>query len=351
MMTQIYPADEKARLAARGRWNSLAHPLGGLGLLESAVEDIAALTGAWEVELEPRTLLVFCGDSGVVARGVTQTGSDVTAVVARNLARGSSTVSPMAALARCRVLPVDMGIRDFDGFPGVENRRVRNGAGDISVGPAMTRQEAETAIRVGIELAQREKERGTRLLAAGEMGIGNTTATAAVTAALLGLPAQKVTGRGAGLSDEALKRKVAVVEKALDKNAPNVCDPVDVLAKVGCLELAGLCGLFLGGALARVPVLLDGAVTAAAALCALRLAPRAEIALFASHVSAEPSGRLLLEALGKKPLIDAGMRLGEGTGAVAAMPLLDMALAVYKGGSTFADYGIRPYVPQGGKTC
>ena len=185
---------------------------------------------------------------------------------------------------------------------------------------------------------------GAKLLAVGEMGIGNTTTASAVTAALLSLPPKLVTGRGAGLSDEGLRRKRRAVETSLRVNAPDADDAVDVLAKVGGLDLAAMCGAYLGAAQARLPVLIDGFISAAAALCAVRLCPEASSAMLACHVSAEPAGRLLLKALGKHALIDAGLRLGEGSGAVAAMPLLDMALAVYSGGDTFSQRGIEPYI-------
>jgi nicotinate-nucleotide--dimethylbenzimidazole phosphoribosyltransferase len=210
----------------------------------------------------------------------------------------------------------------------------------------MTRAQAERAILAGAELVRGEKARGTKLLAAGEMGIGNTTSAAAVASVLLGRGAEDVTGRGAGLSDAGLSRKLRAIRRGVERNRPDADDALDVLAKLGGFDLAGMCGAFLGGALCRVPVLIDGFPSAVAALCAARLCPNAVKAMLASHVSAEPAGRLVLDALGKKPLITAEMRLGEGTGAVAAMPLLDMALAVYRDAYTFAEGGIEPYAPQ-----
>jgi nicotinate-nucleotide--dimethylbenzimidazole phosphoribosyltransferase len=196
-----------------------------------------------------------------------------------------------------------------------------------------------------MELARAEAARGTRLLAAGEMGIGNTTTASALAAVLLDRDSDEVTGRGAGLSDEGLARKRAAIRRAVAVNRPDPQDALDALAKLGGFDLAGMCGLFLGGARHRVPVLLDGFPSAVAALCAARLCPNAVKAMLASHVSAEPAGELVLRALGKRPLITADMRLGEGTGAVAAMPLLDMALAVYRDCYTFAEGGIAPYKP------
>ena len=320
--------------------------MGSLGLLETAIEDIAALTGSADVSVHKRAVLVLCADNGVVRQGVTQTDSSVTAAVARQLALGRTSVCRMAELVRCRVVPVDMGIADFDGCDGVLDRRVGNGTSDFTEGPAMTRHQAECAIMAGISLARDESARGTQLIATGEMGIGNTTTAAAVASVLLERPAEEMTGRGAGLSDAALARKIEVVRRGVACNAPDPADPVDVLAKVGGYDLAGLCGVFLGCALCRVPVFIDGFPSAVAALCAYRICPAAGAAMLASHVSAEPAGTLVLSALGKRAPIHAEMRLGEGTGAVAAISLLDMALAVYNGAYTFAEGGIEPYTPQ-----
>ena len=331
---------------ARKRWDSLAKPLGSLGLLEEAVIKIAALTGNAEVHLNSRALLVLCADNGVVARGVTQSDSSVTTAVARALGAGESTVCHMARVANCRVVPVDMGILDFHGGAGVLDRRVRNGTADITQGPTMSRAECIRAIETGVELVREQKAAGADILATGEMGIGNTTTSSAVASVLLGRTPAEVTGRGAGLSDAGLARKITAVERAIQVNRPDPANPIDVLSKVGGLDLAGLCGVFLGGAEYRIPILMDGFISAVAALCAIRLNPEAGRAMLASHVSAEPAGRLVLDELGLKPLITAGMRLGEGSGAVAALPLLDIALAVYHSGHTFDRMGMEPYIPQ-----
>lgn len=346
ILSQITGPDEAARTACLARWDGLAKPLGSLGLLESSLARVAAVTGSPDITLDRRTLLVLCADNGVVAQGVTQCGSEVTASVARALAAGESTVCHMARCARCRVIPVDIGMADFPSTPGVWDCRVRNGTADISQGPAMTRAECVRAIELGAELARRCREEGASILATGEMGIGNTTTSSALAAVLLGKSPAEVTGRGAGLSDAGLARKTAAIERAIELNCPDPADPVDVLAKVGGLDIAGLCGVFLGGALYRVPVIIDGFISGTAALCAARLRPGAEFAMLPSHVSAEPAGGLMLEALGLTPLLTAGMRLGEGSGAVALLPLLDMALAVYQSGQTFGRLGIDAYTPQ-----
>ena len=343
---KITPPDENARLAAKRQWDGLAKPLGGLGLFEDMVAKLAALRGSADVRIPDRRLLVFCADNGVVSQGVTQCGSGVTAKVAAALAENRSSVSPMAACAACRVIPVDVGMLDFLGHPGVLNRRVRNGAGDISITPAMGRAECLAAMAAGAKLAMENAADGADILLIGEMGIGNTTSSAAVLCALLGLAPEAVTGRGAGLSDAGLERKRAVIERALAVNAPDPADPVDVLAKVGGLDLAAMCGAYLGAAACNTPAVIDGFISTVAALCALRLCPAAAKALFSSHASGERGGTSALEALGLSAPLRAGMRLGEGSGAVMLLPLLDMALALYHSGQRFDRLGIAAYTPQ-----
>ncbi len=342
------PREEEARQAAHRQWASIAKPLDSLGLLEKAVEDMAALTLSEKIDISSRALPLLCADNGVVAQGVTQTNYTVTAAVARNAGANRSSVCKMARVAGCRVIPVDMGMRDAGAIPGVLDRRIGNGTGDITQGSAISREQAEQAVLTGAALVRDLKEQGAGLLATGEMGIGNTTTSSAVASVLLNRSVREMTGRGAGLSDEGLRRKLWAIETAIAVNKPDPADPLDVLAKVGGFDIAGMCGIFLGGALYRVPVLMDGFISTVAALCALRLCPEAGKAVFASHVSAEPAGRLVLDAMGKKPLITAEMRLGEGTGAVAAIPLLDMALSLYSDGTTFDSTGIEAYQPQGG---
>ena len=345
MIQMITPPDEAARAAAKTRWDSLAKPLGSLGLLEDAITKIAALRGNADAHLSDRRLLVFCADNGVVAQGVTQCGSEVTAKVAQALAEGHSSVSPIARAAKCSVTPVDVGILDFPGHPGVLDRCIRNGTADISLGPAMQRGECLAAMDAGAALARQCAEAGADVLLTGEMGIGNTTTAAAVVSVLLGLDPDTVTGRGAGLSDEGLSRKRAVIKQAIAVNRPDPDDPVDVLTKVGGLDLAAMCGAYLGAAASRVPAVIDGFISAAAALCALRMCPEAGKAMLASQVSSEPAAKMVLDALEKEPLITAGLHLGEGTGAVLAMPMLDMALAVYRECETFEEGGVEAYRP------
>ena len=344
-LERIPPADEAARAAAHAHWASLAKPLGGLGRLETLIEDAAALTGREEIDVSRRAVFVLCADNGVVAQGVSQTDQSVTRAVAENLARHTTSVCRMADVARCDVAPVDIGMAG-EKVRGVLDRRIADGTADFTRGPAMTRAQTIDAIAVGMQLVGEWKEKGFSLLATGEMGIGNTTTSSAVAAALLGQHVERMTGRGAGLSDAGLARKIDAIKRGLAVNRPDVRDPLDVLTKLGGLDIAGLCGVFLGGALHGVPIVMDGFISGVAALCAVRLCPRAEAAIFASHASSEPAARRVMEALGKRPLITAGMHLGEGTGAVASIPLWDMALAVYQNCYSFAEGGIEPYTPQ-----
>lgn len=338
---------ETARQAAHDQWGNCLKPIGSLGVMESDLEDIAALIGTADIDLSHRAVVVFCSDNGVLAQGVASCGPEITTVLADAMSRRESCVCTMAKLAHCDVVPVDMGILDYspDGVT-VLDRRMGNGTADLTMGPAMTRTQAENAILAGADLVREQAEKGVKLLATGELGMGNTTTAAAVACVLLDQKPGAITGRGAGLTDDGLKRKIAAIEKGLRVNAPDASDPIDVIAKVGGFDIAGMCGMFLGCAAYKVPVLADGLISTVAALCALRLCPESADAILASHVSAEPAGQLVMKALNKRPLITAGLRLGEGTGAVAAMPLLDMALAVYNG-TTFHEAGMDPCSGEG----
>ena len=344
-IARIASPDEAARAAAHAHWAKLAKPLGGLGRLETMIEDAAALTGREDIVVSRRAVFVLCADNGVVAQGVSQTDQSVTRAVAENLARRTTSVCRMAETAHCDVVPVDIGMAG-EKVEGVLDRRIADGTADFTQGPAMTREQALLAIETGMALVRDAREAGFSLLATGEMGIGNTTTSSAVAVVLLGEPVERMTGRGAGLSDAGLGCKLDAIRRGISRNRPNAEDALDVLGKLGGLDIAGLCGVFLGGARYRVPIVMDGFISGVAALCAVRLCPNAEAAIFASHASSEPAARRVMEALGKRPLITAGMHLGEGTGAVASIPLWDMALAVYQGCYSFAEGGIAPYTPQ-----
>ena len=339
--------NEAAASAAKANWDAIAKPLGSLGLLEDAVISIAALTGSAQVRLDKRAVVVMCADNGVVEEGVTQTGQEVTAIVAGNIAKGDTSVCRMAMLANADAYSVNMGMV----FPAevTIDRAIAPQTANFTKGPAMSREQACAAVQAGIDIASDLASQGYNIIATGEMGIGNTTTSSALASVLLGLPVEEVTGRGAGLSDAGLARKVAAIGRAIEVNRPDPSDSLGTLAALGGFDIAGMAGLFIGGALNRMPVLVDGFISATAALVAQRLCPRSTGAIFASHVSAEPAAHLVLEAMGKKPLICAEMRLGEGTGAVCALPLLDMGLAVYSEMVSFSDINIEAYTPQGGE--
>ncbi len=270
----ITQPDEAARKAAHAHWASLAKPLGGLGDLEPLLEDVAALTGVPQFDFSKRAVLVLCADNGVVAQGISQSGSDVTRAVLQNLAQRKTSVCEMAETVHCGVIPVDRGIAGAT-VDGVKNCRVRAGTDDFTGGPAMSREDALQAIETGSELFREQKAQGIKLLATGEMGIGNTTTSAAVSCVLLDLAPEEMTGRGAGLSNDGLRRKIEVIYKAIAMNHPEKTDVIGVLSALGGLDIAGLCGVFLGGALENIPVIIDGFISSVAALCAVRLCPTA----------------------------------------------------------------------------
>jgi len=340
---RILPADTVAAARACERWNAIAKPVGSLGELEDAIVRIAALTGSEHVDLGKRCAVVLCADNGVVAQGVSQSGADVTLLIAANAVRGISSINKMCEPAGIDCVPVDMGMFEPLPLEGMRDCRIAAGTGDISLGPAMTREQALQAIRTGVDLVGELADKGYRIVVTGEMGIGNTTTSTAMTCAFAGLDPASITGPGTGLSPEGVRHKAEVIQRALDVNAPDADDPLDVLAKLGGFDIAAMCGLFLGGAVHRVPVIIDGFISTVAAYCAWRLRPECGDALFASHLSAEPGAGALLERMGLHPVIHAGMRLGEGTGAACLVPLLDMALSLYTTGPTLADCGITTY--------
>ena len=288
----------------------------------------------------------MCADNGVVEEGVTQTGQEVTAIVAENFLSGETSAAIMCKKAGARILPIDIGMA---GKTKVPDHKVACGTRNFAKEPAMTREQALQSILTGVRIVEEQKRAGVELLATGEMGIGNTTTSSAVLAALLQIDPEKVTGRGAGLTSAGLSRKIQVIRQALALHKPDANDPVDVLAKVGGFDIGGLAGVCLGAAKMRLPVLIDGFISGTAALLACRLCPEAKEYMIASHKSKEPGMQILLEALGLSASLDCDMCLGEGTGAVAFFPVLDMAAAVYRQMSTFADIQVEEYQELGDK--
>ena len=344
--SRIAPPDENASARCKARWDSIAKPLNGLGLLERSVCRIAALTGSENVSIEKRAVAVLCADNGIVAEGVTQTDASVTATMAKRISEHRSSVCLMAKTARADVFPFDFGMNAP--VAGVLDLSAGRGTANMAEGPAMTDEQAVRAISNGILLAKEFKLRGYRILVTGEMGIGNTSSSSAIASVLLGLPIDEVTGRGAGLSDERLCKKRDAIRRAIEINRPDPNDAIDVLKKVGGFDIAGLAGLYIGAAIERIPILIDGLPSSVAALAASRIAPNCTTAMLASHCSAEPVAKAILDELGLSPVLYAEMKLGEGTGAICLLPLLDAALAVYNGSVRFDQTGIEQYVVQQG---
>ena len=342
-LVQIKPLDERAMEIAAKRWDSIAKPLHSLGKMEKLVIQIAGITGDPDIHIKKRALVPMCADNGVVEEGVTQTGQEVTAIVAENFLSGDTSACVMSRQCGTKVIPVDIGMT-------VDTRvstdlKVACGTANMTKEPAMTREQAVQALEVGIHMVEELKEKGYGIVATGEMGIGNTTTSSAVTAVLLEQDPAEVTGRGAGLSGTGLKKKISVIRDAIALHKPKKEDPIDVLAKVGGLDIAGMAGVFLGGAACRIPVVADGFISCVAALCAIRICPAVKDYVITSHKSKEPATMMILEALDIPVFLDCDMCLGEGTGAVTIYPILDMALAVYGGMCTFSDNQMENYVP------
>ena len=340
-IAKIKPLDHNAMEIAQKRWDSIAKPLHSLGKLETLLIQIAGITGNTEVDLSRRGLIAMCADNGVVEEGVTQTGQEVTAIVAENFLKYDTSVGVMCKQNHAEIFPVDMGMVT-DTKVRIDHK-IAYGTQNMTKGPAMTREQAVKGLEAGIDMVRELNDKGYRILATGEMGIGNTTTSSAVASVLLKKPVEEMTGRGAGLTSEGLMRKINAIKKAIALNEPDPEDAIDVLAKVGGLDIAGMAGVFLGGAVYGIPVVMDGFISCVSALIAMRICPAARDYILASHVSKEPAAHLILENMGKEAIIHADMCLGEGTGAVALFPILDLAAAVYHSMSTFNDIHVEQY--------
>ena len=315
MEFKIEEPDKKIRQGIKANWDHVAKPLDGLGEFEGLLARIGAILGSPEIDIAKKAVIVMCADNGVVAEGISQSGQEITAAVTENLGKRNTSVCKMAKAVGAEIFPVDIGVNTDRIFPGVISRKVKKGTNDFLLKPAMSEREAMQAVRVGMELVKECKEAGYTLLGTGEMGIGNTTTSAAMAAALLSVPPEIVAGRGAGLSDEGLARKRQVITAALEKYQLRGTEPMRILCSVGGLDIAGLCGVFLGGAKYHMPIVADGVISAVAALTAERLCPGTKEFIIPSHKGKEPASELLMRELGLSPVLDAGLALGEGTGA------------------------------------
>lgn len=339
----IVAQDPKSRAAARARLEQLTMPRWALGRLMDLAEELAGMTRSLRPPVAHRTVVVMAGDHGVAAEGVSMYPQEVTSQMVCNFVNGGAGINALARVSGARVVVVDMGVAGDLGPLAAEgkilSRRIGAGTGNLAVGPAMSREDAIRSVEAGIEVALMLAAE-TDLFATGDMGIANTTPSSAIVSAMTGAAAADVTGRGTGIDDAGLSLKVAVIEKALAVNRPDPDDAVDVLMKVGGFEIGGIAGLILGAASLRKPVLVDGFISTAGALIAQGLAPWAADYMIAAHKSVEAGHRIALQKLGKEPLLDLGLRLGEGTGAALAMPIVEGAVRVLTEVATFEEAAV-----------
>jgi len=337
-------------LKTKIQWDHLSKPIDGMGDFEDIVCKIAAIQDTSTPDISNRVLIVFCSDNGIVSEGVTQSEQDITRLVAEALGEDRSSASCLAKSINAKVLPVDIGINCEPDIKGVLNKKIVPGTKDFLIEPAMDEQQVLEAISTGIELVARQKEAGDKLILTGEMGIGNTTTTAAVLAALLDMDSDEIVGRGAGLDDTKLATKRQVVKAGIEiyhdlfqSSSDDKARALNILRCLGGLDIAAMCGVYIGGAMYGVPVVIDGAISSVAALLAEEFVPRTKDYMIASHRGRERGLEIALEKLGKYPFINGNMALGEGTGALMLLPLLDSAMFFYKHGTRFEDNGIEDY--------
>lgn len=327
--------------AARMRQSQLTKPLGSLGQLEDLSVQLAAITGCDRLSVARKGVFIMAADHGVAIEGVSAYPAEVTYQMVLNFLHGGAAINVLARQAGARVVIVDIGVAsEFGDLPGLIRRKVALGTANMAAGPAMTLEQAEQAVQIGIDVVQSEIDAGLDLVATGDMGIGNTTASSAIVAAFTGLSVAQVTGRGTGIDDAGWSRKVEVIERALEVNRPDPSNALDVLSKVGGLEIAGLAGIIIGAASKRVPVVIDGFISGAAALVAAEMLPEVRPYMIAAHQSVEIGHRVMLERLGLRPLINLNLRLGEGTGSALAFHLIEGAARIHNEMATFAEAGV-----------
>ncbi len=340
IIAQIAPLDAAAMQAARERQNTLTKPLGSLGRLEDLSVQLAGIQRRTRPDVSSKVVFVMAGDHGCIAEGVSAYPQEVTPQMVSNFARGGAAINVLARHVGARVVVADMGVAGDCAATNVITRKIARGTQNMAVGPAMSVEEARRSVEVGIEIFESELARGLDLAGTGDMGIGNTTPSAAIIAAFTGKSPAAVTGRGTGINDARLTIKIGVIERALAVNRPDPTDALDVLAKVGGFEIGGLAGVIIAAAAHYVPVVIDGVISSAAALIATGLAPQARGYLIAGHLSVEPGHRAALCHMKLEPVLDLGMRLGEGTGGALAMDIVDAAAKILNEMATFADAGV-----------
>jgi len=340
-IASIKALDENAMAEARRRQDDLTKPQGSLGHLESLSIQVAGMKGNPRPRMIHKVIFTLAGDHGITKEGVSAYPSEVTPQMVYNFLRGGAAINVLARQVGARVVVADLGVATvLDPHPDLKNRKVAAGTRNMARGPAMSREEAIRSIESGIELVEEEWLKGIDILGTGDMGIGNTTPSSAITAVFTGADVSTVTGRGTGLDDEGWRHKVKVIERALEINRPDPKDPLDVLSKVGGFEIGGIAGVILAGARYRIPVVLDGFISGAAALVATSLSPEVKPYLIASHQSVEQGHKTILEYLGLKPLLNLGLRLGEGTGAALGIFLVEASIRILDEMATFSEAGV-----------
>jgi nicotinate-nucleotide--dimethylbenzimidazole phosphoribosyltransferase len=338
---KIERPNKKFALKAQERLDSLTKPRGSLGRLEEFARRLVEMTRDEMPSLDKKAIFTFAGDHGVADAGVSAFPKEVTPQMVLNFLSGGAGINVLARHAGAEVAVIDIGVDyDFGDVEGLIGKKVVSGTANMLEGPAMSREEALRCIEVGVELADEYAKKGCRIFGTGEMGLGNTTPSSAIAAVLTGYPVHEVTGRGTGITNDALVKKIKTIEKAIEVNSPDPSDALDVLQKVGGAEIAGIAGLCIGGALNRVPVVVDGFISTAGALVAARLVPGVKDYLFAAHMSVEKGHVVMLRDMGLRPILDLEMRLGEGTGAALAMLVIEAGLKIYREMATFGDAGV-----------
>jgi nicotinate-nucleotide--dimethylbenzimidazole phosphoribosyltransferase len=338
---RIKPFKKELYEVAQKRLDSLTKPPGSLGRLEEFAKRLVAIYGTAMPEIPKKVVFTFASDHGVAEEGVSAYPQEVTRQMVYNFIQGGAGINVLARHAGADVVVIDIGVNyEFENLPGLLKKKVLYGSRNMTKGPAMSREEAIRCIETGIELAHQYTDRGYSMFATGEMGIGNTTPSSAVCAVITGHPVTEVTGRGTGISDETLKHKIEVIERAIEINRPKASDPIDVLSKVGGPEIGAIAGLCIGAAEKGVPVVVDGFISTAGALIAYELDNTVVEYMFAAHQSQEIGHRVMLQHMGLRPVLDLDLRLGEGTGAALAMTILDAGLKIYREMATFQEAGV-----------
>ncbi len=327
--------------SAQAHLDSLTKPPGSLGLLEDLAKKYAAIRDTDHLSIDRKLVIIFAADHGVTEEGISAYPAEVTPQMVQNFLDGGAAINVLARQQNAEVLVVDIGVNHrFSPHPDLLDRKIAFGTRNLAKEPAMTRAEAEESITIGIQIATELTDKGVDLLATGEMGIGNTTASSAIFSVLSGLPASQVTGRGTGIDDKTLQKKISVIQQALERHTPDPGDPIDILAKVGGFEIGGIIGLLLGAAAKSIPVVIDGLIASAGASLAIGLNPSVKDYIFPSHRSVEPGQEVFFNLIQAPPLFDLKMRLGEGTGAVLAFSLIEAAVKIYSEMATFQSAGI-----------